>query len=389
MRVTIATRIFHPEAAAAAFRLTALARALAESGHEVVVLTTRSPESSPSSPEVFGEGSVRVRRSPALRDATGQIRGYVQYLSFDIPLFFRMLFGRSSDVVVVEPPPTTGMVVRVVCAIRRRPYVYYAADIWSDAAGATGAPGFVVRALRAAESAAMRRARTVIAVNEEVARRVRTLGGHDRVTVVRNGIDTTVFRPDGEIVATGPIAVYAGTASEWQGAEVFIRALPLVRSTIPDARLVFIGQGSAWDELRSIAATEAGDAVEFIDTSPPAVAASWLRSARVGLASIRPGQNYEIALPTKVFASAACGTPVLFAGGGEGARFVRDERTGTAVAYDVDAVAVALTTMLAADPGPDARMELGRSMAQRVGIVGTARSASAVVESVAADIRRR
>ncbi|MDO5500237.1 MAG: hypothetical protein Q4F67_11230 [Propionibacteriaceae bacterium] len=35
---------------------------------------------------------------------------------------------------IVEPPPTTGLVVRVACALRRTPYVYYAADLWSVAA---------------------------------------------------------------------------------------------------------------------------------------------------------------------------------------------------------------------------------------------------------------
>jgi hypothetical protein len=147
---------------------------------------------------------VRVKRFPVLRDAAGYVRGYVQYMSFDVPLFFRLLVGRGSDVIVAEPPPTTGFVVRIAAAMRRTPYVYYAADIWSDASESTGAPAFVVRVVRRLESFALRGARAVIAVTDGVAERVRELAGHDRVSVIRNGIDTTIFTPDGPRIDTAP-----------------------------------------------------------------------------------------------------------------------------------------------------------------------------------------
>ena len=79
---------------------------------------------------------------PVLRDEAGYVRGYAQYMSFDLPLALRLLAGRRPDLVVAEPPPTTGAVVRVIAALRGVPYAYYAADVWSDASQATGAPGW-------------------------------------------------------------------------------------------------------------------------------------------------------------------------------------------------------------------------------------------------------
>ncbi len=105
-------------------------------------------------------------------------------------------------------------------------------------------------------------------------------------------------------------------------------------SSVPDARLVFIGQGSAWDDLRALAASVAPDAVDFVDLLPPEEAAVRLRSARVGLVSLKPGQGYDFAVPTKIFAAAACGTPVLFAGEGASVAVVREAAIGTAVDYD-------------------------------------------------------
>ncbi|MCD2444069.1 glycosyltransferase family 4 protein [Agromyces sp. SYSU K20354] len=377
MRVTIASRIYAPEPAAAAYRLAALANALAERGHQVTVLTTTVPDDAAPAPE---HERIRIRRAPVIRDARGQVRGYVQYLSFDVPLFFRLVFGRRAEVIVTEPPPTTGFIVRLAAAIRRTPYVYYAADVWSDAAESTGAPAFIVRAVRRLERAALAGAARVIAVTDGVAERVRRLARRDRVTVVRNGVDTGIFTPDGARVDGPPTAVYAGTTSEWQGAEVFVHAMPRVRERVADARLVFIGQGSAWDDLRALAASVAPEAVDFVDLLPPDQAAARLRSARVGLVSLKPGLGYDFAVPTKLFAAAACGTPVLFAGEGASVAVVREGAIGTAVEYDVERVADALVAALSARPTPSDRTRISGWVRANASIAATGDRAAEVVE---------
>ncbi|NCD20571.1 MAG: glycosyltransferase WbuB, partial [Actinobacteria bacterium] len=102
--VLIASRIFAPEPAAASLRLRVLAEELAVAGYDVEVLTTTAP----ASPPPQDPAGVHVVRWPALRNADGYIRGYLGYLSFDIPLLFRLLLRRRPDVVVCEPPPTSG-----------------------------------------------------------------------------------------------------------------------------------------------------------------------------------------------------------------------------------------------------------------------------------------
>ena len=109
-----------------------------------------------------------MRRFPVLRDRAGYVRGYVQYLSFDVPLFFRVLFGRRVHAIVAEPPPTTGFFVRLAAAIRRTPYIYYAADIWADGASQTGAPAWIVRVVKTIERFAMRGAKTVLSVSDSL-----------------------------------------------------------------------------------------------------------------------------------------------------------------------------------------------------------------------------
>ncbi len=375
MRVTIASRIFSPEPAAASFRLAALADALDESGHDVTVLTSTSPLTAVA----MVRPGVLIRRAPVLRDSAGYIRGYAQYMSFDLPVFFRLLFRRRPDVVVVEPPPTTGLVVRIACAILRVPYVYYAADIWSDASESAGVARPVVKVVRFLEKRALRGARQVIAVSTGVRDRVVEIAGIDRVSVVTNGIGTDIFTPDGRRIEGTPYAVYAGTTSEWQGADVFVRAMSIVTKSHPEARLIFLGQGSAWSTLRDLASDLGLDCVEFRGQLPPKEAAVWLRSATVGLVSIKPGQGYDFAIPTKIYAAVSSGTPVIYAGVGPAAEIVASNGLGVSSAYDTEAVADALISAFDS-PADDVRRGALVEWARRhVSLENTGRSAAAVV----------
>ncbi|MGO4384580.1 glycosyltransferase family 4 protein [Specibacter sp. RAF43] len=342
LKVVVATRLYTPEVGAAAFRLKALVDGLVARGADVEVITTTAPKGSrPFKP------TYRLSRWPVLRDAGGNVRGYVQYLSFDIPAFFRLLAARA-DVVVSEPPPTTGVVVALSSLLRGRPFVYYAADVWTEALSAMDVPDVVKRVLGAVEGFVLRRAATVIAVSEPVALQVARFGvPADRIRVVGNGVDTGVFTPNGPSMAgERPYFVYTGTMSEWQGAGIFIQALPLVRAAFPEVELRFFGQGTDEAHLRALAASAAPGAVHFGGVVAPAEAAAWIRGAAGALVSIKPEQGYDFAKPTKIYAAAGCGTPVIFAGQGDGAAIVAQGGLGTATPYDAGSVAAAMVAVL-------------------------------------------
>ncbi|MBO0839861.1 MAG: glycosyltransferase, partial [Sciscionella sp.] len=128
--------------------------------------------------------------------------------------------------------------------------------------------------------------------------------------------------------------------------DVFVRAMPTVLAKYPKARLRFFGQGAAEPQLRALAADLAPDAVEFGGVVPPKEAAGWLSGAVAGLVSIVPGKGYDFAKPTKIYAAAACGTPVLFAGVGASAELIEDNRLGVVAEYTPEAVAARMIAML-------------------------------------------
>lgn len=371
---TIASRIFSPEGGAAAFRLAVLADALESAGYATTILTTRPPGGSPGART---RSTRSVRRFPVLRNRSGAVRGYLQYASFDIPLFFRLLASPRAAITIVEPPPTTGVAVRLASTLRRTPYAYFAADVTSVAAAGIGVNRHIVRMLRLVESWVLRGACVVLAVSNGVRDEVVALGADpDRVVVVGTGVDTDIFRPDGDRAdVDGPYLVYAGTMSEIQGTSVLIDAFSRVADDHPGARLLVFGQGMEEPALRARASELAGDRIEFQGVVPGAEVARWLRGARAALASMAPDGGYEFAHSTKALAGLACGTPVIYAGDGVTSDLIRDEELGWAVPWAVDAVAVAMDAALSSEPGPDRRARLAARVADGFSLRSVAENA--------------
>ena len=120
---------------------------------------------------------------------------------------------------------------------------------------------------------------------------------------------------------------------------------PLGREVVArhaDARLRFFGQGASEPAIRAEAAKVGDDRIVLGGVVPPAEAAEWIRGAAAALVSIVPGIGYDFARPTKTYAAAACGAPVIFAGTGSGAALVRDHGLGEAVPFTPEAVADAM-----------------------------------------------
>ncbi len=330
-----------------------------------------------------------------MRDRSGYVRGYLPYLSFDIPLFFRMLLSRRPDVVLVEPPPTTGVIARLACMLRRVPYVWYAADIWSDAAVSTGAHPLVIRAVRAMERFAVAGAAGVIAISDPVGERAKALGARS-VQVIPNGIDTDLFSPRvvplspdelREIGIVRPYFVYAGTASEWQRAEEFAKALVGDHLLLDEAQILFVGNGSSWPVLEEIrdAAKDRGTVspIVLLDSTQPARVAQLLRGAVAALVSVAPGKDYDFAYPTKVLAALASGTRVLYAGPGPARADIEAGPFGLAVDLEETQIQEAMLKLLDSEMDTESALRAHEWVVNNRSLIRTGREAFEVLGEVA------
>jgi glycosyltransferase involved in cell wall biosynthesis len=90
----------------------------------------------------------------------------------------------------------------------------------------------------------VRRSDHVIAVSNAVAEHARRMGGHStRVTVIPNGVDTSLFYPKPDRRSIGPTVIFVGRLVTNKGPETLIRAAPTVLACHPQARFVLVGDG--------------------------------------------------------------------------------------------------------------------------------------------------
>lgn len=181
-----------------------------------------------------------------------------------------------------------------------------------------------------------------------------------RVVVAPNGTDASHVRPSPapEQPAVGMIS----GAAPRRGIETLVAAARIVRTTIPDLRLLLwlISTGADserfLDELR---ATLHGENWIEIGSAPYEELGRTLGRATVLCVPHPPGDYMDVALPIKLLDSMAAGRPVVVTPRREMAAVVRDHRSGLVAEGDSpEAIADALTQLLA-DPALAA--ELGRA----------------------------
>ena len=392
MRLTIVSRIYRPEPSAASLFLGAVADAMLADGHRVDVITAALPKQARREHrEEHREAhrGERVRTFPVLRDRNGYVRGILQYLSFDLPLFFRLLFARRADVVLVEPPPTTGAMVRVVCALRRMPYVYNAADVWSDAAQLEPTSGLIVRLLRVVEGFALRGATRIVTISRGVEGRLRSFGVRRPITVSGFGAATHEF----PLAVADPqrLFVYAGSYAPAHGAEILVDALADFLQTHPGYTLRFVGNGVERPLVEARAAERGVSAhVEYLDPVPPRDLLPHLGAAVASLATIKSDSVYEYAYASKIFSSLSAGCPVIFAGPGPTNAVINAAneavRAGLTADYEPRAIADAMRAMADRPPSADERAALSEWTAGHHSIESVARQ---VGEALVSAVRSR
>lgn len=375
-RITVVSRIYAPEASAASALLRTWAEEFRDRGAKVTVVTAKPPRGTP----LNDAPGIEVRRAPVIRDRQQYVRGYLSYLSFDVPLAFRLLFARRADLYVVEPPPTTVAVVRVIAWLKRSRYVVDAADLWSDAAAMVTSSRFVLKSLRWIELWGLRGAAHLFVAHAPLLERFRDVGIPTPSTAIGFGIDTNEFDYSEPAGGSVPTFVYGGTYSEWHGAGIFIEAFAQFRGRHPEATLIFLGNGQDRPLLeRRVAELGLDAAVEFRAPVPPQDLSTLLSNATASLASLKPGQGYDYAFTTKAYGSLASGCPVLFAGVGPTMPFIESiaesyPAAGIAVDYSVSAVVDALERLTTHPPSPRERIALSRWIRDRYAVHAIART---------------
>jgi PEP-CTERM/exosortase A-associated glycosyltransferase len=167
------------------------------------------------------------------------------------------------DVIHAHSPILVGLPAWCVARRHRIPFVYEIRDLWENASvdhGKFAAGSLPYRAARTAETFLLRRADAVVTIGDLLRAELQARTSVP-VTVAANGVDLNAFRPltadaawlrewnpDGmEIVA------YVGSFQPYEGLEILIEAMALLRQARPRAKLLIVGDGPNRKELEDAA----------------------------------------------------------------------------------------------------------------------------------------
>lgn len=380
MRWLILTQYFPPEIGAPQVRLAALTGELRRLGHEVEVVT--SLPNYPTGrlfPEYQGRFYVReqwdgvsVHRVWLYPSMGAGVRRLANYLSFSTTVLVPLLRVKRPDILFVESPPIFLCLPAILAARRWRiPMILNIADLWPDSVRELGLMrnSWLLRLAERLERWSYQEATFVNAVTEGIQKTLvqQKRVSPEKVLFLPNGVDTELFKPRPPDVDLArqldldgkKIILYAGTLGFAQGLQVAIQAMSLLQDAVPEACLVFIGDGSERARLEQQARALQLKNVRFLPPNQPAYVARLYSLAVAGLVTLRNVPLFDRARPSKMFPIMASGKPVVYSGSGEGARLVESANAGVVVSpEDPKALAEAIRTLVG---DPALADELGRN----------------------------
>jgi glycosyltransferase involved in cell wall biosynthesis len=168
---------------------------------------------------------------------------------------------------------------------------------------------------RRAERFVLRRAALVVTVSDFLRERVRELTeGRTPVVTVPNGIDVqwAASAPSRELrsqlgIGSSPIVMFVGSLVHWHNFPLLVSAMATVRRTVPNAVLVFVGDGPHRDAiLKEAERLGMGNAVRITGQVPHPEVRDWLAIADV---AVIPFSN-QYRSPVKLFEYMALGLPI-------------------------------------------------------------------------------
>ncbi len=361
----------------ASLHLMAISRALAQLGHEVLLLGVAGHGPAPVEHATHllphpgrAEGLVRERNKLALVDRF-KVVGREVLSAFGPELIYERLSLFGTAGVDLAAATDARHVVEVNALLAREEAAWRGLRLVGEATSR--------------EAAVLTSADHVICVSDEVAAQVREIRC-DHVSTVANGFDEAAFsgpvdrahvRASHGLPATGPVAIFVGTLRPWHGVENALRA---VRRLPEGLTLAVVGGGPGRATLE-LEAARLGIAhrVRFLGHLPQRAVADLLRSVDLALAPYPPLNDFAFS-PLKIYEYLAAGLPWIASDIGQLREVAEEFGGGTLVpAGDQDALAGAMAAVLA-DPTATARAQRAQSLA--VARCGWRARAAEILETV-------
>ncbi len=351
-----------------------LARVLTAHGHRVTVITgtvsyLSGQAERPAS--VKEEDGLIIRRVP-LYSAYHRsfFHRLLSFFSFTWNAFWAGLGVREVDVVWgTSPPIFQGVSAWALARLKRARFLFEVRDLWPRFAVAMGVirNPLLIAAAEGLERFLYRQADQVIVNSPGFLDHVQGRGAR-RVALIPNGADPLLFEVHAAAedlrrlyhLEDKTVVLYAGAHGPANDLQVVLEAARQLENE--PIHFLLVGDGKDKPRLQQLAEAWGLKNVTFLPPVPKREMPTILRAADIGLAILKPLEEYKTTYPNKVFDYMAAGLPILLVIDGVIRKVVEQAECGLFVPPG-DAQALAKATQeLAADAQRRRRMgEQGRA----------------------------
>src|SRR5215510_8184275 len=203
-RLIFINRYFHPDQSATSRLLSDLAFALAEAGHNILVLTSRQryddPDARLPSREILER--VAVHRLAGTRFGRSTILGRaIDYVSFYISMAVSLLkLARPGDTIVpMTDPPMLSLFIAPIARLKGCRIINWLQDLYPEVALAVGTPflrPIVAKVIQGFRDRSLRVADCNVVISTAMAERVSTFDvKKERIKVIHNWVDDHAISP--------------------------------------------------------------------------------------------------------------------------------------------------------------------------------------------------
>jgi colanic acid biosynthesis glycosyl transferase WcaI len=203
-RLIFINRYFHPDQSASSRLLSDLAFALADAGHNIMILTSQQRYDDPDArlPASEIRGRVKVHRLAGTRFGRIALPGRaIDYVSFYVSMALHLLkLARAGDTIVpMTDPPMLSLFVAPIARPKGCRIINWLQDLYPEVALAVGTPflrPIVAKVIQGFRDRSLRAADCNVVISTAMAERVSTLDvKKERIKVIHNWVDDHALSP--------------------------------------------------------------------------------------------------------------------------------------------------------------------------------------------------
>ncbi|MCH7658921.1 MAG: glycosyltransferase family 4 protein [Bacteroidetes bacterium] len=343
------SQVFYPDEVSTANLFTILCSWLANNNIEVEVWAAQpSYTHSKKQPRRLTYKGTEIKFLPSTRFHKSKIFGRIlNILTFTVSTAFRLIFSKDKSPVFTHTnPPSLGILVSLICKLKKRKFIYVLLDIFPEGLirlGKLSDGNPLVKVWKNMNIKTFRRSERIIVLGRDMGEYIESIypEGREKIEYIPHWQDENLIHPISignnpfikEHMLDGKFIIqYSGNMGLWNDMETIGKA---ASRYIEGVHYVFIGDGMRKPELQKTLSSAEHRNILFLPFQPVEKLGEVLTANHVSLVSLREGLE-GMAVPSKIYGILAAGVPVIamVPQQSEIAYIVREENCGYVVDPD-------------------------------------------------------